>query len=210
MCAWGRKGCVGVAEVSLRLTLLLPSSFQGSLGPVSHPRTPRWSVIREGESGGTYPGTVEAARPRMQSWRVSKDIKKKLGDSQSDVCSNYNTVQPAWGIERNRQTSPKLPWSKFSTLCSGVSIPAASCAQSSVWTCPRRLLEDLSSWRNDLSAGRLAALPHPAVPLRKSGQRLTLMGQALLSDLPLCPGVSRGSPWDPTSTPGQLPWNTEE
>lgn len=50
--AWGRKGCVGVVEVSPGLMPLLPSSFQGSLGPMSHPRTPQWSLVGGGWSGG--------------------------------------------------------------------------------------------------------------------------------------------------------------
>lgn len=53
VCAWGRKGCVGVAEVSLGLMPLLPSSFQGSLGPHESPQNtpaePGWRrVVRWG------------------------------------------------------------------------------------------------------------------------------------------------------------------
>lgn len=54
MSAWGRKGCVRVAEVSLGLMPPLPSAFQGSLGPNESPRTPRWSLVGGEQSGGIY------------------------------------------------------------------------------------------------------------------------------------------------------------
>lgn len=53
LCAHGAGRAVSESpEVSLSLTLLLPSSFQGSLGPHESPQSPRWSLVGRQQSGG--------------------------------------------------------------------------------------------------------------------------------------------------------------
>lgn len=95
MCAWGRKGCVGVAEVSLGLMPLLPSSFQGSLGPHESPQTPQRSLVGGDWSGGAslwHDGGCQALRTS-----VSKDTEQKLRISQVAPVLILTHSSPIWG-----------------------------------------------------------------------------------------------------------------
>lgn len=165
MCARGWKGWVRVSEVSLGLLPVLPSSFQGSLGPPeSQQNNPGGAQLEESRQVGPSPGPAARLSGLGQSrGDFSKDTEQTLCDSQGSVCSDSNRSSQA-GAGGGRQGSPKLPRSKFSILGLGVSTPAAFCTQSPAWTCLRKLPDSLSSWRKDFCAGQLAAASSAATP----------------------------------------------
>lgn len=95
MRAWGRKGCVGVAEVSLGLMPLLPSSFQGSLGPRESPQnTPAEPGSRRVVRWGLPLSPWWLSRPRGGA--ILK-IQSKTADFHGGACFNSTPFQPDLG-----------------------------------------------------------------------------------------------------------------
>lgn len=113
-------------EVSRSLTMLLPSSFQGSLGPRESLQKPRRSLV-----GGVKWGLPPAPwRPSDPGHRVEVEegaFLKTQNSAIPKVAFVLTLAQSSQtGEGRERQDSPKLPWSQFSILGLGVSTAAAA------------------------------------------------------------------------------------
>ena len=193
---WGRKGCVRAAEVSLGLVRRCLPLSKEARGLMSQPRAPCWSPVGGEQWGaGETAGPVEAGRCGCTAEEVFEGVFLKLQsrnhvDSPGGIGSSSSVVSSHWGPRGTGHSQGAVeqilrPWlGHFPSCC----LPT----QSSVWTCLRRLQDNLSSWRKDFSARQLAAsccrCHHcPSLSARASSNAGRVMHQAPLSTR--CPGV---------------------